>query len=163
MTLQEHIIRMLNEFIIEIKNEGWFGKERELVSRFAFSKLVKNIGCCEQLFDPGQIGIEVRVKQIKENGKKEVCKDLIIWGEPNQNVWSENPVPLCIMEWKHRHEHQFPFEYDVDWLEKYTASYNNCFGIVINVENESRYQTKAVLVEYGRRQDKIYTLPLGAQ
>ena len=152
--LQQHILRMLNEFIIEIKNEHWFGKEREIVSRFAFSNLVKNIGCCEQLFDPGQIAIEVRVKQIKENGKKEVCKDLVIWSQPNQTVWSNYNVPLCIMEWKHRTK--FPYEYDVDWLENYTTCYENCFGIAINVENESKYELKALLVEQGRRQERIY-------
>ena len=152
--LQQNILRMLNEFIIEIKNEQWFGKERELVSRFAFSKLVKNVGCCEQLFDPAQIAIEVRVNQVKENGKKEVCKDLVIWGQPNQTVWSSNNIPLCIMEWKHRKK--FPHEYDIEWLEKYTASYENCFGIALNVVNEGQYQLKAVLVEHGRRQEKIH-------
>jgi hypothetical protein len=151
---QQHIFRMLNEFIVEIKNEQWFGKERELVSRFAFSKLVKNVGCCEELFDPAQIAIEVRVKQIKENGKKEVCKDLIIWSQPNQTVWGDHNFPLCIMEWKHRNK--LPYEYDVDWLEKYTASYENCFGIALNVENEGQYQLKAVLVERGRRQEGVY-------
>jgi hypothetical protein len=152
--LKEHILRMLNEFIIEIKNEQWFGKERELVSRFAFSKLIKNIGCCEQLFDPAQIAIEVRVKQITENGKKEVCKDLIIWSQPNQTVWGKYNVPLCIMEWKHRNK--LPYEYDIDWLEKYTSVYKDCFGIALNVENEGNYQLKAVLVEDGRRQDTIH-------
>jgi hypothetical protein len=154
--LKENIFRMLEEFIIEIKDEQWFGKERELVSRFAFSKLVSNIGCCEQLFHPAQITIEVRVKQVTK-GKKvknEVCKDLIIWGQPNQTVWGKNGeynVPLCIMEWKHRNKSLY--EKDVVWLEHYTASFNDCFGVALNVENEKKYEIQAVFVENGRRQE----------
>ncbi len=46
--LKDHIRRMLLEFIHEIEAAKWQGKERELVSHFAFSKLVKNVGCCPE-------------------------------------------------------------------------------------------------------------------
>lgn len=144
--LKEELKRMLLEFIEEIKNEKWFGKERELVSRFAFSKLVKNVNCCSEFYDTGQVGIEVRVEQVTA-GKKEVCKDMIIWRRANQTVWSSNSAPLCIIEWKHGQ--QEPFQYDIDWLKEYTQKYSECFGIALNVENKKDYIMKAVLIENG--------------
>ncbi len=144
--LKEELQRMLLEFIDEIRNEKWFGKERELVSRFTFSKLVKNIDCCAELYDTRQIGIEVRVEQVVD-GKKEVCKDMVIWKEPNQNAWTENNVPYCIIEWKHRHK--IPYQYDIDWLKEYTKKNHSCFGIALNVENEKEYSLKACLIENG--------------
>ncbi len=149
--LKNEIKRMLKEFIGEIEAEKWFGKERELVSRFVFSKLIKNIGCCDELYDSGQLGIEVRVSQVVE-GKKEVCKDLVIWKKSNQNVWSENNVPHCIIEWKHRNK--VPYQYDIDWLKEYTKVNPSCFGIALNVENEDGYSLKAVLVEKGEVVDQ---------
>jgi hypothetical protein len=149
--LQHHLKRMLIEFLDEIKKEKWFGKERELISRFVFSKLVNNIGCCENLYDTAQIGIEVRVKQITTNGKKEVCKDLVIWNQPNQTVWSSDKPPLCIMEWKHRNKK--PSESDIKWLLKYSEANNSCFGIALNVENEKEYRLNAVLIENGKITD----------
>ena len=99
--LKQELNRMLLECFSEMKIEKWFGKEREMINRFVFSKLVKNLGCCKEFYDPAQIGIEVRVKQIRV-GKNEVCKDLVIWKYPSQTVWSEEKVPLCIIEWKHQ-------------------------------------------------------------
>jgi hypothetical protein len=144
--LKEELKRMLQEFIKEIEDDKWFGKERELVSRFTFSKLVKNIGCCPEFYDASQLGIEVRVKQVVE-GKKEVCKDMLIWKTPNQTAWSEDNVPACIIEWKHRNK--IPHQYDVDWLKEYTKKHPSCFGIALNVENENEYLLKAVLIEAG--------------
>lgn len=144
--LKEELKRMLTEFIKEIEDEKWFGKERELVSRFTFSKLVKNVGCCPELQDSRQLGIEVRVEQVME-GKKEVCKDMVIWKKPNQTAWSEDNVPYCIIEWKHRNKK--PYQYDIDWLKEYTKKHPDCFGVALNVENEELYSLRAVLVEMG--------------
>lgn len=138
---------MFLEFIREIQEEKWFGKERELVSRFVFSKLVKNIGCCSEFTDPEQIGIEVRVSQVT-SGKKEVCKDLVIWKYKNQTKWSEDNVPICIIEWKHRNKE--PYKYDIDWLKVYTEKYPTCFGISLNIENEKEYTISSVLIENGQ-------------
>jgi hypothetical protein len=144
--LKQELKRMLLECFSEMKLEKWFGKEREIINRFVFSKLVKNPGCCKEFYDPAQIGIEGRVKQIKE-GKNEVCKDLVIWKYPNQNIWSEEKIPICIMEWKH--QKRVPSEYDIKWLKAYTAKNIQCFGIVININNNPEYLIKAVLVENG--------------
>jgi hypothetical protein len=148
--LKTELLRMLLEFINEIEKEKWFGKERELVSRFVFSKLVKNVGCCSEFFDTAQIGIEVRVKQIAK-GKDAVCKDLIIWRKSNQTYWSKENVPLCIMEWKHGNKK--PSKYDIDWLQSYTKLHPACFGVALNIENTTDYELKAVLIANGEIED----------
>gem|GEM_PF-3003790 len=145
--LEQHLKRMFTEFFAEIKAEGWFGKEREMVSRFAFTKLVKNIGCCNDLYDSGQIGVEVRVNQVIVPGKKEVCKDMVIWKIPNQTAWSKAPVPLWIIEWKHGNKK--PSQYDIDWLKKYTGTHPDCLGIALNVESKREYSLEAVLLKQG--------------
>jgi hypothetical protein len=151
--LKKELKRMLLEFIQEIESEGWFGKEHELVSRFGFSKLAKNIGCCEALFDVAQISVEVRVLQIPgERRKREVSKDLVIWKKPNQTVWSEENVPLCIIEWKHGKKRLS--QYDIDWLKDYTEINPGCFGIAVNVKNKKLYELKAALVERGEVVDR---------
>jgi len=144
--MESEIRRMLVEFIKEMELENWFGKEREIVSRFVFSKLLRNIGCCPEFNSQEQVGIEVRVKQVQA-GKTEVCKDLVIWRYPNQTVWNSPEPPLCIIEWKHRNKK--PFKDDVDWLCKYTSKFPDCAGIAVNVENEGRYALQAVLVKNG--------------
>jgi hypothetical protein len=155
--LKEELRRMLLEFIHEMQQENWFGKEREIVSRFAFSKLIKNIGCCEAFYDAAQIGIEMRVKQVAqaEQGKsvkKEVCKDLMIWQFPNQTRWSDPDYPNCIIEWKHKNK--APSEYDITWLKAYTKTYPDCFGIALNVENENAvYKISGVLISNGEIED----------
>jgi hypothetical protein len=145
--LQQELRRMLLEFVAEIEAAKWQGKERELVSHFAFSKLVKNIGCCPALSDPAQIAIEVRVKQVKGRAKENVCKDMMIWPKPGLTFMQEGAVPLCIIEWKHRLKE--PFAYDVEWLQDYTRAHPECFGIALTVETESRYRMHASLVEQG--------------
>ena len=148
---QKELNRMFLEFITEIQKEKWFGKERELVSRFVFSKLIKNIGCCKEFTDPEQIGIEVRVKQIK-SGKNEICKDLVIWKYRNQTIWSKDNTPICIIEWKHNNKE--PSKYDMDWLKSFTKKFSSCFGIAVNVENEREYKINAVLIECGKIYDE---------
>ena len=154
--LEEHLKRMLLQFQSEIKAEKWFGKEKELKSRFAVTILAQNIGCCEQFQHPGQIGIDVRVKQIKEEGKRQkpdVAKDLIIWQTPHQTVWHDDHVPLCIIEWKD--DDKSISNYDINWLKSYTARYPGCFGIAVNVGTRKRdYQLQAALIKNGELIDK---------
>lgn len=64
------------------------GREREAASRYVFANLIK---CCRPgsvLHDSAQIGIEVAVRQLDRcaefpNVGKTVCKDLVIWRDPN--------------------------------------------------------------------------------
>jgi hypothetical protein len=146
--LKTELRRMFLEFIQEIEAEKWKGKEREAVSAFAFSKLVKNVGCCPELYDTAQISIEVRVMQVQGRSKKRVCKDMLIWAKPYQTAFSEEEViPLCIIEWKEGK--QRPYDYDMEWLRDYTRAHPSCFGIAVNLENAREYTVKAALVERG--------------
>ena len=61
-TLKDFLNKALVEFVDEIQQEKWFGKERELISRFAFTKLIGLAGKHPLFIDPAQIGIEVRVQ-----------------------------------------------------------------------------------------------------
>jgi hypothetical protein len=149
--LKSELRRMLLEFIQEIETNNWQGKERELVSHFAFSKLVKQIGCCPEFYDSAQIAIEVRVIQVEGRGKLHVCKDMLIWPQPGQTFMQENAVPLCIVEWKHRLKE--PFLYDIKWLRDYTRVHPECFGIALTVENEMHYRLRASLIENGEVED----------
>jgi hypothetical protein len=141
--LKDHIRRMLLEFMDEIEQDQWKGKEREIVSRFTFSKLIKNVGCCSEFHHAGQICIEGRVFQVTGTSKTHVCKDMVFWKQPFQTIFdTPAPVPLGIIEWKHRLKE--PSDYDCDWLKKYTRKNPDCFGIALTVENEARYENGEV-------------------
>jgi hypothetical protein len=109
----------LVDFFNEMVEERWFAKERELVSRFTFTKLIGMSGCCESFFSPAQISIETRVKQVTEAGKNEAAKDMIIWKDINQTAWSQDSVPLLIVEWKYNET--TPFQSDISCLKLYTS------------------------------------------
>lgn len=149
LKLQNELRQLISAFFIDVKKEHWFGKEREMISRFAFTHLIKS-----KLLSPEQIGIEVRVKQVNTGGKKEVCKDLIIWKYPNQTVWSKENTPLCIMEWKHGNKK--PSISDINWLRRFSKKHPACFGIAINIENKPYYAIQATMIENGQITDPEY-------
>lgn len=135
----------LIRFIEEIKMENWFGKEREIISRFAFTNLLEQT---VTIIQPSQIGIEVRVRQITGKGKKEVCKDLVIWKFPFQTVWSkQSSVPMMIIEWKHNQG--TPNQIDIEWLKQYTFMNSDCIGVAVNVDTNPEYRLVASLINNG--------------
>ncbi|WP_421808757.1 hypothetical protein [Flagellimonas sp.] len=146
--MEKLLKQALNEFFLEISNEKWPGKERELVSRFAFSTLVNKTGLIPEFFDSGQIGLEVRVKQVPGENKKEfVCKDLVIWKEPNSNAWTTSKVPVAILEWKHNNGK--PSKYDIDWLKEFTPINPDCIGIALNIDTKDKYKLTSTLIKNG--------------
>ena len=146
-TFKALINKALVEFVGEIQQEKWFGKERELISRFAFTKLIRLTGKHPLFIDPAQVGIEVRVQQVKGFEKEFVCKDLIIWKDKNQTAWSKDNVPMFILEWKHNNGE--PSKYDIEWLKKYTTEHPDCVGMAINVQTSPEYSLSVVMVESG--------------
>ncbi len=119
MTIElDHIIRQsLTDFIEDIRQQSWRGKEREAISYYAFGHLLRYCRSRSILHDPRQIGIEVHVPKPARRGKKAaICKDLVIWPEPGMTCWNAagetNNYPLAILEWKANHMSA----YDVDWL-----------------------------------------------
>jgi hypothetical protein len=61
--LDRAIRESLQVFVADIAGSVWWGKEREALSLFAFSHLIHRCSPETALFDPGQIGLEVRVVQ----------------------------------------------------------------------------------------------------
>lgn len=90
--------------------EGWYGREREMVSLFCFRHLLPHCQPGTVLHDAAQIGIEVAVPQLsgevlhRLKCKRDVCKDVVIWAEPKLTVWDCDlkpcREPLSVMEWK---------------------------------------------------------------
>jgi len=75
------------------------------VSYFAFGFLVRSCAVGAELYDPAQIGIEVRVPRPPCLGvKEEITKDLVIWARPGETCWEaprrSGRFPLAVMQWK---------------------------------------------------------------
>lgn len=83
--LEVIVRRALGEFFAAIVQGGWRGREREAVSLFAFEFLAPYAGR-SVLGSAAQIGIECAVPQVTAKGKKQVCKDLVIWPRPRMTV-----------------------------------------------------------------------------
>ncbi len=122
----------LASFYLDICSSTWCGREREMISLYAFGHLVTHCTPGSVLSDPAQIGIEVAVRQLPADkdhrGRRgTVCKDLVIWPMRGMTLWqADRPhhEPLVIVEWKvnhsfnrashqkNRREHQ----QDIAWL-----------------------------------------------
>lgn len=123
-SLEGILVGSLEGFIEDIQACGWWGREREAISLYAFGYLA---AACERdsvLKDPGQIGIEVAVPQVPgAKRKRQVCKDLVVWPKPRMTCWNENrqPVvhPLAVMQWKTGGIEMD--RRDAEWLKDYTS------------------------------------------
>lgn len=138
MTEIDTIIRQaLKEFTTEVFADSWWGKEREAISLFAFGHLIKQCRPGGALFDPAQIGIEVRVPKVEGWGVKcEVCKDLIIWSRPGATCWSEPHYPMAILEWKANQPRVYAN--DVAWLVAFSANRPDFIGYAICLDLQRR-------------------------
>lgn len=136
------IRQSLEECFDHIRVSGWKGRERELVSLYAFSFLQKHCALDTIFHDPGQIAIECAVMQVTDGGKERVCKDLLIWPKPHMTVWSSpDDAPLLIMEWKARGTNTVTeagmknaLRADVEWLKTYTAKHPATLGITVGID-----------------------------
>ena len=146
----------LIEFADEILDGRWAGRrEREAVSYFAFRHLVPRCTRGGFLYHPAQIAIEVAVPQLdghtikrltkRPTAKAQVCKDLIIWPTPGMTCWDEarQPTihPASILEWKFGG--RTLFEYDMRWLEAYSADHPSFVGYAIQIDPLRRDFTAA--------------------
>lgn len=145
------IDQALRSFVDYIIATGWYGREREAVSLFAFSHLMKFCKPGTALSEPGQIGIEVAVPQLdretatrisgRQNCKPQVCKDLVIWPEANMTCWDETGkptvLPAAILEWKYNEKH--PSTADHSWLAAYTTKYPDVLGYSIWVPDTEAF------------------------
>lgn len=141
----------LTAFGRSILHCSWFGKEREAVSYYAFGFLAKACNPNALLFDPGQLAIEGRIPGTRSHGKKQVCKDLVIWPAPGANCW-EGPnkavdAPLAIIEWKA--DRSAFYEEDITKMVEYTTSFPALLGIVATFDAKKKGVLRAAKVLNG--------------
>ncbi|MDZ7337874.1 MAG: hypothetical protein ONB30_04985 [candidate division KSB1 bacterium] len=134
----DNVVRnSLTDFTNRVFTSAWWGKEREAVSLFAFGHLIKHCRPGSVLYDPAQIGIEVRVPKADSVGKKaEICKDLVIWPKPGLTCWNENEWPVAILEWK-ANQPQVSAD-DVAWLLAFSAKCPTFVGYAICLDLKQR-------------------------
>lgn len=160
--LDRIIQQSLMEFIEDIFNGGWYGKEREAVSLYAFGYLCKRCQPNTVLCDPKQIGIEVRVPKPHGVGKKvEICKDLVIWREPYINCWDKQRqptnYPLAVLEWKV--SHRGVYAGDVDWLCALSVDCDEFVGYAICLDlTERKFRLSCTRVHNGLREPEWLVL-----
>lgn len=128
----------LDSLVSDLSGRPWRGRERELVSLFAFQHLLPVGAISRPALKPGQIGIEVAVPQHRPHGgrhrKANVCKDLVIWPAERMTTWmgsdSTPAYPLAAMEWKTLNDigvaervaaKRREAEADAEWLKRATA------------------------------------------
>lgn len=156
MDLIDAIQQSLTECFDFVLRTGWKGRERELVSLYAFSFLQRLCSPNAPLKDSGQIAIECAVQQVTAGGKARVCKDLLIWPEPHMTTWSSpDAAPLLIMEWKARGVNtvtdaamERAVRGDIAWLQEYTTKHPITTGIAIgcNVAPDRQMMTAHLIV-----------------
>jgi len=135
----------LIEFVEDIFNSGWFGREREAISLYAFGYLLRYCNRNGFLKSAKQIGIEVAVPQLSPNAQKQkrkqlVCKDLIIWPRPAMTCWDNlgQPVnyPSAILEWKTNKA--MISKGDVEWLTAFSQLAPDFVGYALSLDFKHR-------------------------
>lgn len=129
--LDQIIERSLTLFLAYVQQTGWFGRENEAVSLYAFGFLQ------HELPDPRQIGIEVGAADTPKGYNSQVRKDLIIWPRPAMNRWypkEPRSEPLAIVEWKVRRPGMragVGTSRDVAWLATHCARHRETLGYAV--------------------------------
>jgi len=163
-TLEQTVRTSLNEFAQFLSDTTWRGRERELISLYAFGFLRKHCKPKSVLHDPTQIGIEVAVPQIpRPNAKPQVSKDLVIWKNPGMTCWDSHGKPtrhpLAILEWKVGSRKGM--KGDLKWLSEYSKERKGFVGFAIFCSASPSVSLKVTLVRRGRVTDGWLTLPRG--
>lgn len=169
--LDEVLRRSLRTLFGDLSSPSWYGREREIVSLFAFGHLVRLCRKSGVLFDPAQIGIEVAVPQInrKSGAKAYVCKDVVIWRSPKMTSWNTEGRRnlLCVIEFKSinrndaktterrkKAEHRS----DVDWLCRTSKLAAGFVGYAVLIDQRSRVTLKCARALNGRAAKKWLSL-----
>ena len=133
--LEASIRDSLLKFAAHLTKTRWCGREREAVSLFAFGFLQKHFE------NPTRIAIEGAVAQLDGRGKKQVCKDLVIWPEPGMTLWDDcwrlKNDPSCIFEWKvaSKQSHKPPCSnVDVEWLRAFSSTRPAFEGYAVGID-----------------------------
>jgi hypothetical protein len=135
------IRQSLKSLVEEVFDGAWFGREREVVSLYAFGHLQQHFREGHVLNDPTQIVLEAAVPQVAAPGRKRlVCKDLVIWPRALMTCWNEEqePVqrPLAIVEWKVNATSVS--RTDVNWLCAFSRWQEDFVGYAVCLDLEQR-------------------------
>ena len=144
--LDEIVFRSLKAFTDEVflepppGHKRWEGMERGAVSLFAFGPLLKECRKGSVLYDPAQIGMEVRVSRPPKEGVKgakatRICKDLVIWPRPKL-TWRDESGPLAILEWKTNRE--VVSAENVAWLRDFSKNLDGFTGYAVCLDLDQR-------------------------
>ena len=150
------IKKSLEDFVKDIFAKSWWGKEREAVSLYAFGYLIKQCRAESVLYDPAQIGIEVRVPKPESFGaKKEVCKDIVIWPQPGMTCWDKQrksvQEPLAVMEWKVNEPRVS--DYDLEWLCAFSAARPSFTGYALCLNlNSPNFRLHCIRIQNSKKE-----------
>jgi hypothetical protein len=130
----------LEEFGTWLGANDWWGKEWDCVNLFVHKFLFERIEPGAAIECPTQVSIESAVKQPPGYTKPTSRKDVVIWPEREQTLWSPDgePVntPRVVMEWKtyrsRKPKDEF-FPYDEEWIKRFTTENPKTFGYVVSV------------------------------
>jgi hypothetical protein len=119
-----------------VAKNNWRGREREVVSLFAFGFLVPRCQVGGPLQNPTQIGLDVAVPQLPgKNRKALVCKDLVLWEESAGTCWDKagnaTRTPIAILEWKAGTTNHS--KHDELWLQAYSSNHRNFTGYAVSL------------------------------
>ena len=152
-----------------------------MVSLYVFGHLLKDCRADGILREPTQVGIEVAVPQLENDGehpnrRKVVRKDVVIWNDPNMTAWSADGLighqPIAVMEWKviHRFNQRSRgatirgHASDKNWLEKKSSLLPDFVGYAVLVERTgARNQLVCARVWRGEIEKDWLVCPIKAQ
>jgi hypothetical protein len=168
--LDRSIRQALEAFAVDALRPEWRGREREAISQFAFGHLLQEFNGRLPLYHPAQIGIEVCVPGVAgQNPKGRVNKDLVIWPQHRvaatwDDAWRPRYAPRCIMEWTYSRDGRRwrrAWDYDIDWLRRFTDHYRGCIGYAVALVLGSERQLLASRVQSGRANLHWLAVPPG--
>jgi hypothetical protein len=144
--LEKQIKMCLQSMAKYVSKSEWQGREREVVSLFAFGFLAPSCRPTRVLHHPGQIGLDVAVQQIDgDRRKKLVCKDIVLWDKRYKTCWDIKGEitnnPIAIIEWKARTD--VISKYDEEWLKQYSRDRDDFIGFAVSF-NPNGLHTKVV-------------------
>lgn len=137
----------------------WWGKEHDLVNRYAHGFLMEHCSPKSVLKHPTQICIEVGVAQPKHKLflRKAARKDLVIWPQPWMSCWDESfePVnhPIAVLEWKVRRNAKDLRcdSHDEAWLKAFARRHPDFVGYAVTVNRTRPADRKMCVTRFQQR------------
>jgi hypothetical protein len=152
LVIRESLVNL----VTDVFGGTWYGREREVVSLYAFGHLQALFREGSVLHHPAQIALDGAVPQLPGPDRKDlVCKDVVIWPEQGMTCWNKDkePVnfPIAIVEWKVNKPKVS--QRDVKWLCDFSAEKKHFVGYAVCLDLEQRqFRLSCTRVQLGRAQ-----------